>query len=356
MLSMLPLLSISAALAADATDIAPFLRGDVVVDYSFSAENARLLEDDTLVGRRDTQEGLLTLGGNFSFAPGAAIFFDLPYYTGSKITYADATDMAIDPNSDSGTMVDTELLDPQPELYGKGMGGTWIGLRGTPFSEELFSRRGDKVTWMLEASYRFADKSSFWATTDGARGAGPGSAAFRLGTTFSTTIGPSQPYVGLSMTRSVPLRNLDGTGLQADQLIQTASSLDLLVGTELVAVDRADTGARFAVDLHGAFGLRSWQDIPSGTLLPSVLDASSTLVATEGEHSYLNGGLALKYRVFEWAQLDLGGDVGFVMPHQVEHFYPIETGMGTFTYAISTRLTMRGRDKPERFPWDPKPQ
>lgn len=354
MLSMIPLLSLAPAFAADATAIAPWLRGDVVVDYQFSAENAQLLEDDTLVGRRKTQEGLLTLGGNFTFAPGAALYFDLPYYSGSKISYSDATDMAIDPNSDSGTMIDTETLDPQPEIYGKGMGGTWIGLRGTPFSEELFANRGDKVTWMLEAGYRFADKSSFWATTDGARGAGPGSAAFQLKTAFSTTIGWNQPYVSLAMLRSVPLRNLENTGLEADQIIQTSSSVDLVAGTEMVAVERASSGVRFAVDLHAAFGMRSWQDIPSGVLLPSVLDASSTLTATESERAYANAGLALKYRVFEWVQLDVGADFGVVSAHQVEHFYPINTGMGTFTYDVGTRLTLRGRDKPERFPWEPK--
>lgn len=357
MLSMLPLLSLSAtlpaAMAADATSIAPFLRGDVVVDYRFSAENARLLENDTLVGTRQTQEGLLTLGGNFSVAPGAALFFDLPYYSGSKISFADTTDMAIDPNTDSGTMLDTETLDPQPEVYGKGLGGVWLGLRGTPMSEDLFARRGDKVTVMLEAAYRFADKTSFWTTTDGVRGAGPGSAAFKLGAAFSTTIGWNEPYVSLSMVRSVPLRDIEGTELQADQIIQTASSFDLLAGTEMVAVQRDASGVRFAIDVHSRFGVQSWQDIPSGVLLPSVLDASSTLTATEGEHSYVNGGLALKYRIFEWVQLDVGGDVGVVMPHQVEHFYPVETGMGTLTYAIGTRLTLRGRDKPQRFPWTP---
>lgn len=356
MLSALLLLPLAApaAWSADATELAPWLRGDVVIDYRFSAENARLLEGDELVGRRNIQDSLLTLGGTFSFAPGAALFFELPYYSGTKISYSDAQDMALDPNTGAGTMVDTETLDPQPEVYGKGLGGTWIGLRGTPFSETLFPRRGDKVTWLLEAGYRFKDTTSFYTTTAGTRGGGPGSAAFRLASSFSTTIRNNQPYLTLSMTRSVPVRDLENTGLQEDQIIQTASTLDMLAGTEIVALARDDSGARFAVDLHGGFGLVSWQDVPSGTWLPSSLDASSTLTATQGEHSYLNGGLGLKYRVFEWAQLDVGGEVGTVMPYQVEHFYPISTGMGTLAWSVDTRLTLRGRDKPERFPWEPR--
>ena len=352
--TLLILSTLPAALASDATELAPWLRGDVVVDYQFSAENARLLEDDTQVGSRQIQDSQLSFGGDFTFAPGAALTFAIPYFAGTKISYTDATDMAIDPTTDSGTMLDTEVLDPQPAIYGKGLGGAWIGLRGTPFSEALFPKRGDKVTWMLEASYRFRDRSNLWTTEGTDRGAGPGSAAFKLGTAFSTTIGWSQPYVSLSLLRSVPLRDIENTGLQSDQVIQTASTLDMTAGTEIVAISSPSSGARLAFDLHGNFGLDSWQDIPSGVMLPSVLDASKSLVATEGEHSYVNGGLTVRYRAFEWVQLDLGGDVGMVMPYQVEHFYPVDTGMGTLAWSMNTRLTMRGRDKPERFPWEPK--
>lgn len=351
---LLLLSTLPAAFASDATEIAPWLRGDVVVDYKFAAENAQLVESDTLVGKRRIQDSLLTIGGNFTVAPGAAVYFDIPYYAGTKIGFSDATDMAIDPTTDSGTMLDTETLDPQPEVYGKGMGGMWIGLRGTPFSEKLFPKRGDKVTWLLDVGYRFRDKSSLWTTDGTDRGGGPGSAAFKLKTAFSTTIGWSEPYLSMSLLRSVPLRDIENTGLQADQVIQTASSIDMTTGTEIVALTRDSTGARLAFDLHGNIGLNSWEDIPSGVMLPSILDASSSLVATEGEHAYVNGGLAVRYRVFDWVQLDVGGDCGVVMPYQVEHFYPVSTGMGTLAWSMSTRLTMRGRDTPERFPWDAK--
>lgn len=346
------ILASQAAWSAEATEIAPWLRGDVDFGYTMNAESARLLEGDTQVGKRKIAENLVTIGGNFTFAPGAALFFEVPWYAGTKVSYADATDMAIDPTTDSGTMVDTDVLDPQPEVYGQGAGGAWLGLRGTPFSETLFADRGDKVTWLVEVGYRFQDKSSFWTSDSaGQRGAGPGAAAFRLATAFSTTIKWNQPYVELSMTRTVPMRVIDDTGLQADQIIQPSSSYDLVAGTEIVAVSRESSGARFAIDLRSGFGVRSWQDIPSGTYLPSVLDVSSTLTATESEHTYVNGGLELKYRVMEWVQLDLGAGVGTIMPHQVEHFYPVSTGMGTLTWSVGTELTLRGRDKPERFPW-----
>lgn len=356
MLSSLILLPLASTVAwsADVTDVAPWLRGDVVIDYAYSSEKARLLEGDDLVATRQITDSLLTIGGNFSVAPGAALYFALPYYTGTHISYDGAQQMVIDPSSNSGTMLDTATLDPQPEIFGKGMGGPWIGARGTPFSSSLFADRGDKVTWLLDVGYRFQDKTSLWTSNGTDHGAGPGSAAFRMSTAFSTRIKITEPYLGMSYTRTVPLRTIDNTGLQGEQIVQTASEANLLAGAEVVAYEEPSSGTRMAFDFHANLNMRTWQDIPSGIYLPSVLEASTSLVATEAEHASITGGIGLKYRVMEWAQLELGGDMGTIMPYQVEHFYPVTTGMGTMVWDVHTRLTLRGRDQPQRFPWDPK--
>ena len=356
MLSSLILLPLASTVAwsADVTDVAPWLRGDVVIDYAYSSERSKLLEGDELVANRQITDSLLTIGGNFSVAPGAAIYFALPYYTGTRIGFEDAQQMVIDPGTNSGTMLETATLDPQPEVFGKGMGGPWIGARGTPFSSTLFADRGDKVTWLLDVGYRFQDKTSLWTSTGTDHGAGPGSAAFRMGTAFSTNIKISEPYLGLSYTRTVPLRTTDNTGLQADQIVQTASEANVLAGVEVVAYDEGSSGTRVAFDFHANLSMRTWQDVPSGIYLPSVLEASTSLVATQEENAAISGGIGLKYRVMEWAQLELGGDMGTVTAYQVEHFYPVSTGMGTMTWDVHARLTLRGRDQPQRFPWDPK--
>lgn len=352
---MAPLLILlpSLAVAAEVTELPPFLRGDVTVGYDYASEHARLIEDDTLVGQRDIVDSTLRIGGTFSFAPGAQLYFSLPITAGTRVSYTDATTMILDPNGNSGTAVDTALLTEQPELFGKGLDAPWLGVAGTPFSEVLFPDRADRVTWLVDVGYRFKDKSSFWADNgSGQRGGGPGAAAFRFRTAFSTTLGFSEPYVVATLQKTVPLKTLDNTGLEEGSVIRPASEVALRAGTEAVVVSQDATGAKFAIDVYGDLVYQSWADLPSGTYLPSVLDASSGQIATQGETSRFGGGLTLKYRVMEWVQVDVGADLGTFLPYQVEHYYPISTGMGGMTWGVHTNLRFRGRDQPERMPWE----
>jgi hypothetical protein len=98
------------------------------------------------------------------------------------------------------------------------------------------------------------------------------------------------------------------------------------------------------VDPHLEFGFQSWQDVPSGTFLPDVLDASKPLLATESEYAFLSTGVNLDIRIMEYIELDLGADVGVRSGHQVEHLYPIDTSMGTLTWQTSAALRFRARD------------
>lgn len=361
--SALMLLLTHTASAAEATELAPWLRGDVDITYGFAAENARLLEDGTAVGTRDTLSHTVDFAGEFTAGPGIAVYFDLPFYAGTDIRYADTYTMIIDPNTDSGTYLGAAAASEDPSVSGKGLGGTWLGLKGTPFSEDLFAKRGDKVTWLIDVGFRFPDKSNLWTVSeDGQRGAGPGSSAFRLKTAFSTHLKWTEPYMVASLTRSGPAKNValvdaDGTQLTDDAVsVQPASEMALRAGLEVVAVNREAVGARFAIDAHTDFGYRSWQDIPSGIFLPDVLDSSRSALATQGEAGFVSAGLSLNYRIMEWVQLNVGGDLGTIMPQQVEHFYDVGTGMGTTTWGINTTLKIRGRDRPERMLWDPKPE
>lgn len=349
------------AMAAEATEVAPWLRGDVDIRYDFSTESARLLEDDALVANRTIDQHLMTFSGEFTVMPGAQVFFELPVYIGETITFEDSYSMVIDPNTDSGTYLGSDPVGESVVVEGKGLGGTWLGLRGTPLSEVLWPKRGDKVTFLVEVGFRVPDKSNLWAISDsGTRGAGPGSTAFRLHTAASTTMKWTEPYVAATLTRSGPAKNValvdeDGNKLADNAVtVQPAHEIAMRAGLEIVPVVRQAVGSRFAIDVHGDFAYRSWQDIPSGIYLPDVLDASRAALATQGETSLASAGLSLNYRIFEWVQLDVGGDFGVIMPQSVEHFYDVQTGMGTTTWGLSTNLKFRGRDKPERLPWDPK--
>lgn len=355
------LLSAPAALAAELTEIAPFLRGDVDISYDFETENARLLEDDTLVANRTIDTHLMRFGGEFTVMTGAQVYFELPIYLGETITFSDSYSMVIDPTTDSGTYLGSEQVDGPVTVQGKGLGGTWLGLKGTPLSETLWPRRGDKVTLLVDVGFRVPDKSSLWTVSeDGQRGAGPGSTAFRLHTAASTKMAWTEPYVAAWLTRSGPAKNVALVDEEGNKLadnavtVLPAHEIAARFGLEVVPYTEPSSGARFALDVHGDFSYRSWQDIPSGIYLPDVLDGSRGALATQGETSTASAGLGLNYRIFEWAQLNVGGDFGVVMPQSVEHFYDVQTGMGTTTWGVHTTLKLRGRDQPSRFPWDPK--
>lgn len=353
------LLLANRAQAADATEVAPWLKGDVDLRYDLAAERVHLNEDNTAVGSRVTADNTVTIAGDFTVAPGLALYFALPIES-TKITYADTYEMLIDPNSDSGTMVGASAQDPAPEVTGGGLSGVWIGLMGTPFSETLFANRGDKATWLADIGVRLPDGSNFWTyNQNGVRGSGPGAFAFRFRTAFSTRIRFSEPYVSASLTRSgrlnMELRDETGAVISdGTVVVRPSNEAALRAGIEVIPIEKGEVGSRFTLDFHTDFAYHSWQEIPSGTYLPSVLDASRASVATQGDTSSVKGGLTFKYRVFEYVQLDLGGDVGVLMPYQVEHFYPVDTGMDSLIYGVHAGLRFRYRDAPERMIWEPK--
>ena len=75
-----------------------------------------------------------------------------------------------------------------------------------------------------------------------------------------------------------------------------------------------------------------------------IADAPATVRATP-EGLFVDGAL-----VASRAEISSGT----VMPETVEHYYPVSTDIGTLTWGVHTTLRFRGRDKPERLPWEPK--
>ena len=49
-------------------------------------------------------------------------------------------------------------------------------------------------------------------------------------------------------------------------------------------------------------------------------------------------------RFTDYVQLNIGGDVGTTTPRQVEHAYPISTGLGTINWQVHSALKFRARD------------
>ncbi len=335
--------------AAELTELAPMFRGDVAVRYDLDGEAARLLEGGEQVGRRNITDHVVTWTGSFSFYEGVSAFFEIPHYAAQKVTYPEASQMAFDPAVDAGTMLGTPAIADPAGIRGSGVGGTWWGFRGTPLSETLWGDRGDRTTWMLEAAYRFKDKTNLWTYGPrGTRGAGPGAPAFRLGTTISTTKGEAQPYLKVQWTRTgrinTDIVDEDERVVARGVELRPASELDLGLGTELQVAEYGEQGAQVALDFRGTFSYRSWQDIPSGIYLPDVLEASKSQVATESETASVLGQFGVNWRFHEYVQLNVAGEVGTNTPRRAEHFYPVSTGMGSVLWGVTTNLRFRLRD------------
>jgi hypothetical protein len=351
---MLPLSILSAlipGIALDMTEMAPAMRGDAEVRYSFGQERTQLIEDRTQVGQRVTSTHHMDTLLTFNPIKGAGLFIQIPSTPKTTISYGDTYQMGFDPGNDSGSMLAMEKLNKSPVLSGKGVEGTWFGLRGAPLHEELYSSRGDRVSWVMEVGYRFKDKSNFYTVDDdGGRGAGPGASAWLLRGAFSTTHNRTQPYLVTSwISTGVLTANIvdeDGDTLKKNVDIRPASTVSIRTGAAVQGNQWGEgvNSGHVLVDPHLEFGYQSWQDVPSGTGLPDVLDASQSLLATESEFIFLSLGLNLNIRIMEYLELDLGADAGLRSARQVEHFYPISTSMGTLIWQSSAALRFRGRD------------
>jgi hypothetical protein len=345
-LSSLLLLLTSPADAAEVTELAPQYRGDLGFRFDGFTRYDRLNEDETEVGRRQLRSNQLTLAGAFSVINGAGVFFEIPRLSDS-ITYSEANLMAFDPNSDSGTMVGTEPLTGELGMSGAGLGGTWIGVRGAPIHEDLFAHRGDRSSWLFELGYRFADKSHLWSIDGDQRGAGPGASAYRLHGAFSTTHRASRPYLTATFLQSGRLTTdvTDETGiLISDAEISPANRMDLKTGSEVFVWTHEESGSQISLDFSTSFGYHSWQTIPSGTYLPSILDASQSVLILESEVTTLDVGFGINARIMEYAQLNVGGEIGTMSPQRIEHLYSVNTAPGTLDWQLHIEARFRARD------------
>ena len=348
---LLSLLMVPAALAADVTEIAPFMRGDVELRHDSDLERVRLVEAGELVGMRQASVHTLTVGLDFSVAPGAALFVDLPIYLGDRVAFGSGREMTFDPNTDSGTYIDANelVIDPfdKPGTQGSGLGGVWVGLHGTPFSES-FARR-DRATVLLEGGFRTPDKTNFWTTDEtGKRGAGPGASAMRLALAASTTVKASQPYARLSWERvgtiTTDVRDDTGALVVSAMDIDPASSATATVGTEAQVWSNDEAGSQLSLDFNLSLGYRSWQDIPSGLYLPSVLEASRTVPVTQSDAVFLEGAAGVRYRIIDYVEIGLGGTVGSTSAYRIEHPYDVVAGMGTLAWGVHSYMRVRARD------------
>ena len=329
----------STAQAAEVTELPPWLRGDIVIDYGFQHQAGSLYEGSERVGSRSFEQHTVTYQGQFSAGPGVAVFFELPQHLSTRLAFAEANQMVFDPSTEQGTMIETEPIEGLEPIKGKGTDGLWLGIKGTPFSE-AFEQRGNRATWLIEAAFRTRSDNNFYELADGdLRGAGVGGGGTRLGMAFSTTRNVAQPYIAFRYTRTrtlddITLYDESGEVLGSGVEFNPADTVWIRTGTEIVAHDNPEAHSRFSIDLRLGFGYSTWQTVPSGLYLPSVLSTSRSVPATESEYTWASGGVGFYHQAFEYMKWKLVADLTYMAPHQIEHHYPISTGADTLDLTL----------------------
>lgn len=347
MLLLAPLAS-----AAVVTEVPPFLRGDVTVAYSYDRLAGALVErgddgEEVEVADRVLSEHMLRYNVTFGVAPGAAVFVELPHYVSSTVSYGTLSEMIYDPSTGSGTYVGTNPGTPGTYVQGAGLGGIWIGARGTPFSE-AFPKRNNRATWLLEGAFRTGDGSNYWTVNEeGKRGAGPGGTAFRLNTAFSTTFGNSAPYIqGIYQgegKRTQVVTDADSVTGGAEVEIDPANFGKLVTGVEVLAGRNPANGSVLVFDLHLDVTYTGYGYVPSGHYLPNVLASNSGQPVLQSEQLEPGAGLAVHWRPFENLQIGLNGDAAYHLPQRLEYPYPVYTASDTLRLDLGASVKVRFR-------------
>ena len=284
LLSLLPILLAPTAFAAEVTDLPPALRGDVGIHYLGTIRSMGVEEGGEEYARlRDSNHGATW---NLTFAPADGLAFVLAADStfSHSLTWLSATSMVFDPVKQSGTYTLGAPIEA-PQVKGSGLNGLWIGAALQPFNESW--PRAQRATWRIDLAYRTGSKNTFWAETDGKRGSAPGGPAFRVVSAFSTDNGAANPYVQAAFQHegrvTVDATDSAGTVVAPGLIVKPGTDLDLVGGVEVVGYRSETEGHRFAVDLRIGASYRSFRSLPSGLYLPSVLDASLPVGATQSD-------------------------------------------------------------------------
>ena len=344
---MLPLLLSTVALASSVTELPPMLRGDVSIGYAWESLRGSLRETapggDVEVGQRVVTEHILRYRADFTAGPGVGAYVEVPQWASQTVSGTDGNTMVYDPATRTGTLIGTNPVADGEYASGGGVGGVWLGVRGTPWSEAFGSR--NNVTWMLDAAVRTPDSSNFWSGKE--RGAGPGGLGWRLHSAFSHTRGDSSPYFAVTWTQNRALEvdtfAADGTALGTAVAVDPADTLRLRIGTENVASRQTTSGAELRFDLHATVDYAGPAVVPSGIYLPSVLDTTAGAAVQQAEQLRAGAGLGVHWRPMRYMELRFFADAASQIPQRQEHPYPIRTGFDTLAASAGTELRVRIR-------------
>lgn len=332
-----------AAFASEVTAFPEPMGVGLAVTYRGFYELGDLEEGDQMIAKRRLQEHHVDAGVEFSPFTGVALTLGLEASPHWSWTYPEARTMLLEPVEGGGSYLFSNPSDPAAPAYqrkGSGLTGVWVGGAVAPFSEALFANQ--KVSWRLDFAMRpGSKKSNRWTVNDaGKRGASPGSLGVRVAGAFSRKGGIAEPYVRAIYRHEgkVTLQLADETGTMNDAFtVDPGSSLEVIGGTGVLANE--DDSSAF--DVHIGAVYKSWEDLPTGMLLPNVIDAAKTVPATHSESFTGIFGIGADLSFGDNASATLGGRFSYTLPHRQEHLFNVRTSADTF--GIHWYLTVRAR-------------
>ncbi len=366
--------------AARDTDIPAFLHGEVGVGFSGMAERSRMFEYAVRVGKYREGEVGPNFHVRFGFLPGAELFGDIPIVTTGYRSYAEVSAMepcsygadgsyqsgpncnvgsTIHLNPEDNQYVANDMVPETPSYRWSGLDDVVVGVRFTPFHEKdmgsfktLRKPSGnpfpDLASWRLEMGAIINTGGNFYQG-----GPGAGANGIMLGTSFSKTLGLSDPYL---LVRTYQYGRYDTTYTDPNGQTSTVSIMPpdetvALFGVELIPFVDVTSGAKFVVDF--AFGGHHWSKstVVSGTVLPSVIDepydygseevqgTAGMVVGEEARVGY-EFRLRLQYQLFRYLRVDALGDLMYVLPHRLESPYRVLQGHTAIArYGVSLTST-----------------
>ena len=317
------------------------LRGDATIRYQGSFGSAGLIQNDEKVGMRRISSHEITVDIEFAPVTGVSVYAKIPHTVAYTVTFPESYPMNVDPATGFGRYMINEAANGDITRKGSGSPGVWMGVGLAPYAERF--KKKHQITWRLDLAFRTQAKRTFWETDEaGDRGVSQGGTGWHIGGAFSADNGRSRPFMSADWIMETR-RPVQGTVDETPVEIQTrpGSSLKLRTGVELVIVpQRTETSPEPYLEASAGFGYRSWSDIPSGVLLPTVLESSRDNPVTRADYLTAQVQMAFGVRFLPWAQWRVDGLAVYRTPHIIEDVYAVRTSADAIEFGISSSLSI----------------
>jgi len=328
--------------AAEVTDMAPARRGDLRVEYLGDYWKGHLRQDGEDYGLRRLHTSALRYTLEFAPTDGLAIWLRADQVASERLAFEGASAMGRDPATGNATYARSPPLGSDVVHEGSGLRGVWLGVGVTPYARS-WGEHLARSTWRLDAGLRMPDPQHTFFTTKGDhRGVAPGGFGVLVQGAFSLDHDPVDFYLvlrgQLETAATVDVIDEDGTTRISGAKVHAPDTFDARSGVELKAWER-DDGSEFAFDLFCGYRYTGWSQVPSGVLLPDVLDATRTEVVPSSDYLSFHGGVGVIAHVMQGVTLRAAVRAEYALPHRPEDPYPVVLGADTYGIGADASVT-----------------